>query len=490
MQLIEHDLEQDPKLSTLGMSYLPKTDQIGYKMKVPDDTEWTPRKILQVQARLYDPLGLSSPFIVKGRLIFRKAKEETKEWDLPVSKEVNEQWNTWVEELRNKLGSLTFHRCLRSMTGKVKRQTLHLFTDASNSAMAAVGYVRTEYENEDVTVRIGMSKTKLVPKDSNTMPRAELNAMLLCVPIKNTLTIALKMQEDQVFYYSDSEVALAWLKNTTLGLYEYVYNRVTTIRTQTNPHRWSYVNTKENPADLPSRGATIEELTTLAIWKNGPSFLYLDEGKWPIPNIPKLPKQGYNEIKNTMDLKIQDGHMGLEESVHPEAPSPSVGQAALMVREEQENNMDPTNFRNYQEVIKVWGKAIIAVQKMQRMKISNQMNPNLWSKAELKVLKFTQEKYYKEEIKQLLKEGQVAQRSMLAKCNVFIDSQGIIRKRTCLNQEMLNIYHHGSNPIVLPKGAALTKLIIKHYHEEVLHHALQVDATRYEISKKYYSTRM
>ena len=112
----------------------------------------------------------------------------------------------------------------------MKQQT-HLFTDASNSAMAAVGYIRTEYENEEVTVRIGMSKTILVPKDSNTMPRAELNAMLLCIPIKNTLRIALRQQEEQIFYYSDSEVALAWLKNTTRSLYEYVYNRVTTIRT-------------------------------------------------------------------------------------------------------------------------------------------------------------------------------------------------------------------------------------------------------------------
>ncbi len=76
LQLIQH--EQDPKLSTLGMSYLPKTDQIGYRMKVPEDTDWMPRKILQVQARLYDPLGLSSPFRVKGILISRKPKKRPK----------------------------------------------------------------------------------------------------------------------------------------------------------------------------------------------------------------------------------------------------------------------------------------------------------------------------------------------------------------------------------------------------------------------------
>lgn len=134
------------------MSYLPKTNQIGYKMKVPADKERTSRKIFEVQARLYDPQGLSSPFILKGRLIFRKAKEGTKELDLPFSKDVAEEWNSWIGELRNKLERLIFDRCLQSMMGKVKKQTLHLFTNTSSSAMAGVGYLRTEYTNEEVTM--------------------------------------------------------------------------------------------------------------------------------------------------------------------------------------------------------------------------------------------------------------------------------------------------------------------------------------------------
>ncbi len=79
------------------------------------------------------------------------------------------------------------------------------------------------------------------------------------------------------------------------------------------------------------------------------------------------------------------------------------------------------------------------------------------------------------------------QQAICQNVNVFLDNEGIIQKRTRLNQEMLNIYHQGSNPIVLPKGAALTKLLIKHYHEDRMQHTLQVDATRYELSKKYYS---
>ncbi len=492
LQLIQHDLEQDPKLSTLGMSYLPKTDQIGYKMKVPDWTDWTPRKILQVQARLYDPLGLSSPFIVTGRLIFRRAKEETKEWDRPVSKEVGEEWSVWMGELKNKLETLTFDRCLRSLTGKVTRQTLHIFTDASHSAMAAVGYIRTEYSNEETTVRIGMSKTKLVPKDSNTMPRSELNAMLpICIPIKNTLTVALQLKEEQIFYYSDSEVALAWMKNTTLPLYEYVYNRVTTMRTQTNPHRWSYVNTKESPADLPSRGTTLEELTTKKIWKNGPDFLQLGEEDWPKPNIPKLPQNGYGEVKRTLDLKMQDGRMGFEdENLPSEAARPCLGQAALFVKPNVTTKMDPNHYTSYTKVIRGWMQLIILIRKLRKMQVTKEDHPSLWEEAETKVIPYTQKQYFQGELKQLRKSGSVPATSNLSNRNVFLDNEGIIQKRTRLNQEMLNIYHQGSNPIVLRKGAALTKLLIKHYHEDRMQYTLQVDATRYELSKKYYSPRL
>ncbi len=491
LQLIQHDMEQNPKLSTLGMSYLPKTDQIGYKMKVPDWSDWTPRKILQVQARLYDPLGLSSPFIVTGRLIFRRAKEETKEWDQPVSKEISEEWGTWMGELKNKLETLTFDRCLRSLTGKVTRQTLHIFTDASHSAMAAVGYLRTEYSNEETTVRIGMSKTKLVPKDSNTMPRSELNAMLLCIPIKNTLTVALQLKEEQIFYYSDSEVALAWMKNTTLPLYEYVYNRVTKMRTQTNPLRWSYVNTKENPADLPSRGTTLEELTTRKIWKNGPDFLQLGEEKWPKPSIPKLPQNGYGEVKGTLDLKTQDGRMGFEdEDLQDEAAHPPLGQAALLLQQKTETKMDPNHFTSYNKMVRTWMQLIKFIQKLRKVPNTNEEYTHLWKEAERKILKYTQKQYFKREIT-LLKDGKdIPLTSSLSKMNIFLDGEGVIRKSIRLNQDMLNIYHQGSNPIVLPKGAALTKLLIKHYHENVMQHTLQVDATRYELSRTYYSPRL
>ena len=51
LQLVQCDMDQDPKLSTLGLSYHPKDDTIGYKMEILDWEGWTPRKILQIHAR-------------------------------------------------------------------------------------------------------------------------------------------------------------------------------------------------------------------------------------------------------------------------------------------------------------------------------------------------------------------------------------------------------------------------------------------------------
>ncbi len=127
---------------------------------------------------------------------------------------------------------------------------------------------------------------------------------------------------------------------------------------------------------------------------------------------------------------------------------------------------------------------------MKQIPTQNNVAPAIWNEAETKILKFSQNQYYKDEIRHLRRDKRIPSKSNLTKLDIFRDGAGVIRKHTRLNQEMLNIYHQGSNPIILPKGAALTKLIIKHYHEEVLQHTLQVDATRYEISKKYYSPRL
>ncbi len=149
--------------------------------------------------------------------------------------------------------------------------------------------------------------------------------------------------------------------------------------------------------------------------------MYLEEGEWPHPNIPKLPEQGFAEQKNTLDQKMQDGHMRLEESLPPEAPSTPMGQAAPTTYREQKTKIDSTNFRTYHQAVRMWGRLIICINKMRKIKTPDKIDPSIWNKAELKILKFTQKQYYKKEVRQLQKDEAKPHKSDLTKFNVFLD---------------------------------------------------------------------
>ena len=43
---------------------------------------------------------------------------------------------------------------------------------------------------------------------------------------------------------------------------------------------WKYVQSKENPADLPTKGLKAADLELLEFWWNGPAFLYEEKDEW------------------------------------------------------------------------------------------------------------------------------------------------------------------------------------------------------------------
>lgn len=87
---------------------------------------------------------------------------------------------------------------------------------------------------------------------------------------------------DRVTAWSDSTVALAWIKSQVAQLKTFVANRVAQIQQTTTPNMWRHVHTKDNPADCASRGISPRELTKHVMWWIGPTFLRLSEEFWPL----------------------------------------------------------------------------------------------------------------------------------------------------------------------------------------------------------------
>ena len=131
------------------------------------------------------------------------------------------------------------------------------FCDASAGAYAAVVYLRIE-ESAGTTVNFVVSKTQVAPVNKQSMPRLELLLTLLLAKLISSVSVALDMdiQLQPHHCFSDSKVALFWIKGITKEWKPWVENRVNEVRKIVPAECWKHCPGNENPADIPSRGIT------------------------------------------------------------------------------------------------------------------------------------------------------------------------------------------------------------------------------------------
>ncbi|KAK6018879.1 zinc knuckle [Ostertagia ostertagi] len=168
----------------------------------------------------------------------------------------------------------------RKLINKGTTHQLVAFSDASNIAMAACVYIKHKDQ-----CKVLIAKTKLPSlKGNHTIPKLELNALTLAARL--TLSSYKELREvttsKAVYLFSDSEIALNWIKNAnsaskSLGVL--VNNRIKEIKNIVEEFNnnnitvhFGYIRTTSNPSDCASRGLTAKELQS-HIWWEGPDFL-------------------------------------------------------------------------------------------------------------------------------------------------------------------------------------------------------------------------
>ncbi|XP_074033086.1 uncharacterized protein [Leptinotarsa decemlineata] len=238
----------------LGLRWNPIKDLFFYSITADQDKICTKRNILSELARIFDPLGFLTPVTFFAKLIIQRLWSMGLGWDDRPPIDVSNKWEMFKSELP-KLREIKIPRQIITFGGKAYE--LVGFCDSSLKGYCGVVYVRTTFTNSEAKTYLVCSKSKVSPLKPVTIPRLELCAAVLLAKLMEFLLDTFKdeIRFENIFAFTDSSVALQWIKGSPHCWQTFVSNRVSFIQERLAPSLWYHISSELNPADGGSRGS-------------------------------------------------------------------------------------------------------------------------------------------------------------------------------------------------------------------------------------------
>ncbi|XP_064633630.1 uncharacterized protein LOC135491588 [Lineus longissimus] len=459
-----------PSVKALGVLWKAEEDAFCYRLTPPAaDLKLTKRSLLRRIATIFDPLGLMSPYVIQGKIIMQDVWMCGVEWDEELPEEIEKKAWDWIVEITG-LAQARIPRCLQ-LAEEMTSFQLHTFGDASKDAYGTVVYARSTYASGMVATRIVASKTKVAPLTSVSIPRLEMMAAVLGLQLSLSIVAALATNVKEVVFWSDSQNVLWWIKRPSRKLKPFVANRVGLIQQHTDPQQWRYVPTKENPADLPSRGVRAKDLAESSLWWDGPEFLQRDSSEWP----ERVVGQG-DEVQD--EMKNESSYLSLEEK-----------NSLKQVMNLADTRLDPSRFSSWQRLTRVhaWVQRFIGnCQAAHTERKQGELEVEEVKATELLLIRQCQKEAFAEEYSALCHGRELPKSSQIAGLTK-LDADFLLRSNSRLAYAD-NLSYEAKFPIILPRKHHVTQLLVRFYHERE-NHVAGTNKILSEMSAKYWIIR-
>ena len=402
----------------------------------------TKRSVLRFAAKIFDPLGILSPFTVRQKMMFQSLCTNKRGWDERLDGDLLKQWNNLRHEI-TALEHVQIPRCYFSPGKKPFSYQLHGFCDASEKAYATVIYLRTVYTDGSVELCLVGSKTRVVPLRGQTIPRLELLGAVILARLMDSVNNALRAQlpDLALFYWTDSYTVLCWIQNQKPWK-QYVLRRVNEIRKLTCADHWNFCPGSCNPADIPSRGCSGNELVHNNMWWRGPTFLLDPRERWP--NLPT-------------SLNTEDANLEVAKTVHTIVHT-FAASADSSVAVDISTVIDMTRFSALMKLLRVTALVLKFIDLCKkRCDMHNQkLTATDIVRAETMWIKSIQRASFESELQSLHGQGVVT--LLQRQLNLFLDKEGII---CCQGRIDHTTAPEGSKtPILMPTCHHFTELLI------------------------------
>ncbi|XP_033733157.1 uncharacterized protein LOC117322392 [Pecten maximus] len=439
------DLSTDcpPVQRSLGLLWNLASDSFIFSAGVTEKA-YTKRGLLSTINGIYDPIGFAAPVILRGRLLFRDLVKLSSEWDEPLPEERRREWESWYSSLGQlRTCSIPRQYVIGTVYEDLEKE-VHIFSDASKDAVAAVAYLRTKDTNNQIGTSFIFGKAKVAPQHGHTIPRLELCAAVLATDLGRTINDQLDIPAENMHFYSDSMVVLGYLHNRVRRFYVYVGNRVDRILGFTKASQWSHVSSEKNPADEGTRCVNACDLQE-SMWLQGSSVLREDTD---------LETPGYPLVQPGKDVEVRQEVKVLKTSCA--APQ---GIGAERVKRFSTWNSLVRGIANL--------KSLAIASKNRSTTHTRRVTTDLLEKSRIFILQDVQQQVYSEELQCLRESKTLPSKSSISALTPILDQDGILRVGGRLNRS--NFPLEDRNPIIVPGKHHVARLIIEHFHSVVRH---------------------
>ena len=267
--LVQHN---EPVEKVLGYHYSPINDTLKLSnFKLTENTKITKRGLLSDLSKVFDPLGLTAPVTVRGKLLMKKVWSERIGWDQEISAESSKPWKQLHKDLNN-LKQLEFSRV--AVDDPTAAYTLNIMCDGSKGCYGFCAYATQEGKSSNLI----FVKPKVTPP-IKTIPQVELLAVFLDMRTLILILDSFSSKPKQIFIGSDSQIVLEWLITGGNPVNKFTKNRITDVRKMKcdmeckyNLHiSFKFTSTTDNTADMLIRGMKFEEFSSKQdFWLHGP----------------------------------------------------------------------------------------------------------------------------------------------------------------------------------------------------------------------------
>ena len=462
LTIIPDSKDSLPEVKILGVRYSSRRDIFTFDPIIPPKGRITRQLILKTFPRIFDPLGFIQPHILVAKKIFQDATALKLDWKEAVPEHIELKWRRWLQETDH-LPDVTVPRCTRQIVSNpTTTDTIHIFMDGSETGYCAVAYRCTSVAsnaNGGTLPVFLMSKAKVAPLRTQSVPRLELLAAELGLKIFSDIKKAHGLKDTDCFFWSDSKDVLDWLKAESRKLQRFVAHRIAKLQDLTPVQNWNHVESELNPADIGSRGLALSSLLESNLWWKGPDFIKHF-------NTSVVYKESHKASETTLFVK-------------PLAHKKPKLQLAVSDR------LHPANFSSLNRFLRVLshirrlfrkGKPTerkAAADNSEKEK-SAEISEEEYVEAEHLFIEFIQDEAFDDLKSQIQKKGRANFNSKFMPYFPTIDNTGVIRLNGRIEKSK-KIPYSSRSPILVPNNYA-ARLIMEDIHGRNQEHMLGQEA--------------